>query len=127
MSQTLTPEQLSQLRQLLQARRDDLQQQMEQNRANLSPAEITAGSVSQDDNARLSMQRREVDAGLTTFDLEELARIDRAFERMDDGSYGLCNECGCDIPFERLMAEPMTQHCVPCKSRWEQSQGLGRN
>lgn len=127
MSQPLNPDQLNQLCQQLQARRDDLQQQMEQNRANLSPVEVTAGSVSQDDNARLSMQTREVNAGLTAFDLEELARIDRAFERMDEGSYGLCNECGCDIPFERLMAEPMTQHCVPCKSRWEQSQGIGRS
>lgn len=122
MSQTMDPKQLDELRQLLQARHDDLQQQMEQNLANLEPAQKTAGSVSQDDNAQLSIQMREVDARLTAFDKDELARIDRALERMDDGSYGLCDECGRLIPFGRLKAEPMTQHCVECKSRWEQEQ-----
>lgn len=120
--QPLTPTQLDQLRQLLLTRRSALQAQMAQNRANLEPAEKTAASVSQDDNARLSNQMREVDSRLTAFDEDELARIDRALERIADGSYGLCGECGCAIPFARLQAEPMTQHCVACKSRWEQKQ-----
>lgn len=119
---TLTAAQRDELRRLLQARRDELQAQMVQNRANLEPAEKTAASVSQDDNARLDNQMREVDARLTALDADELARIDRALERMDDGSYGVCDECGCAIPFERLKAEPMTQHCVACKSAWEQKQ-----
>lgn len=119
---TLTAAQCDELRRLLQARRGELHAQMAQNRANLEPAEKTAASVSQDDNARLGNQMREVDARLTALDADELARIDRALERMDDGSYGVCDECGCAIPFERLKAEPMTQHCVACKSRWEQKQ-----
>ena len=123
MSQTLTPDQLKDLRQRLLARQEDLQQQMVQNRANLTPVEVTAGSVSQDDNKRVTNQTREVDTALTSFDQEELRRIDLALERMDDGSYGLCDACGCDIPYERLQVEPMTQHCVPCKSSWEEKQG----
>lgn len=122
MSEALTATQLDELRQRLLARRADLQAQMVQNRANLTPAEKTAGSVSQDENARLSNQTREVDTALTGFDAEELARIDLALEKMDDGSYGLCGECECPIPFARLQIEPMTQHCVPCKSRWEEKQ-----
>ena len=122
MSQALTTAQIDELKQLLLARRAELQAQMEQNRANLAPAEKTAASVSQDDNVRLANQMREVDSRLTAFDRAELARIDQALERMTDGSYGYCGECGCLIPFERLKAEPMTQHCVPCKSRWEQKQ-----
>ena len=120
--QALTPAQRDELGQLLLARRAHLHTQMTQNRANLEPAQNTAGSVSQDENARLANQMREVDARLTAFDADELARIDRALERMADGSYGLCGECGCAIPFARLKAEPMTQHCVACKSRWEQQQ-----
>lgn len=120
--QALTPAQRDELKRLLLARRTELQQQMAQNRANLQPTQNTAGSVSQDENARLANQMREVDTRLSAFDAEELARIDRALERMADGSYGLCGECGCAIPFARLKAEPMTQHCVACKSRWEQKQ-----
>jgi len=126
MSQALTAAQLEELKQKLLARRGELQAQMVQNRANLAPAEVTAGSVSQDENARLANQTREVDTRLSSLDVEELARIDRALETMAEGSYGLCGECGCHIPFERLRIEPMTQHCVACKSRWEQKQGIAR-
>ena len=124
MTQALTAPQLSELKALLLARRREFEAQMAQNRANMAPAENTAGSVSQDENARLANQTREVDSALSAMDAQELARIDRALEAMDEGTYGLCDECGCHIPFERLKIEPMTQHCVDCKSKWEQKQGI---
>ncbi len=125
MSDALTPAQLNELRELLLKRRQELQAEMEQNLANLAPAERTS-SVSQDESARLKNLTREVDSRLTHLDAADLTRIDRALELMDEGSYGLCDECGCHIPFERLKIEPMTQHCVTCKSRWEQKQGIAR-
>jgi DnaK suppressor protein len=121
MTQALTAPQRKELKALLLARRANLAEQIAGNRANLAPAENTAGSVSQDENGRLSNQTREVDTALTAMDEQELARIDRALEAMDDGEYGKCEECGCNIPFERLKIEAMTQHCVKCKSRWEKS------
>ncbi|HMN55946.1 MAG: TraR/DksA C4-type zinc finger protein [Burkholderiales bacterium] len=120
----LTAAQRQELKALLLARRHDLQAQMQQNRSNLAPAENTAGSVSQDENGRLTNQTREVDAALTSLDVDELARIDRALERMAEDSYGLCVECGQPIAFERLKVEPMTLHCVACKSQRERKQGL---
>ena len=123
MSEALTAAQLKELKDLLLARRQELQAEMEQNRANLAPAELS-GSVSQDESARLKNQTREVDAVLTGLDAADLTRIDRALEAMEAGDYGLCDECGCHIPFERLKVEPMTQHCVACKSAWEQKQGV---
>jgi DnaK suppressor protein len=125
MTQTLTAPQLKELQSLLYARRKDLEAQMEQNRANLELTESTAGSVSQDEKAPLARQTREVDARLTALDAQELARIDRALEAMEDGSYGRCDECGCAIAFERLKIEPATQHCVKCKSKWEQQAARG--
>ena len=124
MSEALTPAQLKELKDLLLSRRKELQAEMDQNLANLAPAERNAGSVSQDESARLKNQTREVDAVLTTLDAEELARIERALDAMAAGDYGLCDECGCQIPFERLKIEPMTQHCVACKLAWEQKQGI---
>jgi DnaK suppressor protein len=119
MTQALTAPQLSELKALLLARRREFEAQMAQNRANMAPAENTAGSVSQDENARLANQTREVDSALSAMDAQELARIDRALEAMDEGTYGECEECGCKIPFERLKVEPMTQHCVKCKEKME--------
>ena len=109
MSEGLSAAQLKELKDMLLARRKAL------------TPEVNAGSVSQDENARLRNQTREVDAALTNLDAADIARIDRALEAMDEGSYGVCARCGCDIPFERLKVEPMTQHCVKCKGELEQA------
>ena len=46
-------------------------------------------------------------------DLEQRERdIADALDRMDDGSYGLCEECGEEIPVERLEAEPIARMCI---------------
>lgn len=58
MNAALTAAQRQELKALLLARRHDLQAQMRQNRSNLTPAENTAGSVSQDENGRLTNQTR---------------------------------------------------------------------
>jgi DnaK suppressor protein len=124
--QGLTDAQRDEIKQLLLSRKAELNAQMQDNRANLAPSENTAGSVSQDELARLKNQTREVVNALTAMDAAELARIERALEQMADGTYGFCDECGCTIPFERLKIEPMTQHCVACKSAWESRQHQGR-
>ncbi len=126
MSDGLSAAQLKELKDLLLSKRKALTAEMDQNIENLAPPEVNAGSVSQDDNARLRNQTREVDAALTNLDAADIARIDRALEAMDDGSYGFCVRCGCDIPFERLKIEPMTQHCVKCKSELEKEQAAAR-
>ena len=123
MTASLTAAQLDELKQLLLVRRADLSAQQLQNQANLKPPAQTAGSVSQDENAKLGNTMREVNTRLSALDAAELARIERALTDMDAGRYGLCAACACAIPFERLRAEPMTEHCVPCKSSWEAQQG----
>lgn len=117
MTAALTTAQKEELRALLLARRDELHAQMQQNRENLAPPSADEGAVVQRNVAR------EVDQALTDIDAADLARITRALDALADGSYGQCDECGCDIPFARLQIEPQTQHCVACKSRWEQATG----
>jgi len=117
MEPTLTTAQLNELRELLLARRAELMAQMQQNRENLAPPAADQDGIVQGNVGR------EVDQALTNIDAADLARIDHALEALEDGSYGLCGECGCSIPFERLQIEPQTQHCVACKSRWEQTKG----
>lgn len=117
MTQTLTPAQREELKVLLLQRRAGLQQEMQQNRENLSPPTADEGAMVQRNVAR------EVDQALTDIDSADLTRIDRALKAMADGSYGQCGECGCDIPFERLQIEPQTEHCVACKERWEKASG----
>ena len=113
MSQPLTPAQRDELKALLHKRREELQLEMQQNRENLTPPTSDEGGMVQRNVAR------EVDQTLTDLDAADITRIDRALKAMADGNYGLCAECGCDIPFARLQIEPQTEHCVTCKGRWE--------
>ena len=46
--------------------------------------------------------------------LEQLAEVDRALEKLDDGSYGRCDVCGGDIPEGRLEVHPWATRCVAC-------------
>jgi DnaK suppressor protein len=48
---------------------------------------------------------------------ETLLEIESALDRVDDGGYGICIDCGEDIPIERLKAIPFTTYCVDCKSK----------
>ena len=48
-----------------------------------------------------------------------LSKIDEALGRIDDGSYGKCEECAQDIGIERLKARPVTTLCIDCKSLQE--------
>jgi DnaK suppressor protein len=48
-----------------------------------------------------------------------LSKIDEALARIDDGSYGKCEECGGEIGLQRLRARPVTTLCIDCKSLQE--------
>jgi DnaK suppressor protein len=49
-----------------------------------------------------------------------LADIAAALERVRQGSYGTCEECGAEIPEPRLRALPYTRYCVDCARKLEQ-------
>ena len=48
-----------------------------------------------------------------------IVKIREALARMDDGTYGKCEECGESIGLERLKARPVTTLCFDCKSLQE--------
>ena len=52
---------------------------------------------------------------------ETLDLIELALERIEDGSYGQCDECGSKIPKARLNALPYAPHCVKCAGHMERS------
>lgn len=73
------------------------------------------------------------DEGTETFEKEKslamqtnlqiiLDEIDHALRKLDAGTYGRCDECGNDIPYERLEVRPQATLCVQCKGKVEHSQ-----
>lgn len=66
---------------------------------------------------------RELSLILGDRDREKLAGIEDALERLKEGTYGLCDECGEPIGEERLKILPFTKVCVECKSKNEREHG----
>lgn len=66
------------------------------------------------------------DAGTDTFEEEKalaleahlvglLGQVDEALRRFEQGTYGICEECGQPIPPERLEALPYATTCLKCR------------
>ena len=46
-------------------------------------------------------------------------KMQEALQRLDDGEYGVCEQCGEQIGIARLRARPVTTLCIECKSNQE--------
>lgn len=53
-----------------------------------------------------------------------LPKIDRALQRLSDGSYGLCEICEEPIGIARLKARPVATLCIACKEEQEQTEKI---
>ncbi len=66
---------------------------------------------------------RNLTMALDEHESAELAAIDAALKRIESGQYGLCIDCGVDIPTARLHANPTSLRCVACQDKAEQAKG----
>ena len=55
--------------------------------------------------------------------LDELRAIEAAWQRLQDGSYGICVDCGGDVGYERLKANPAAARDIQCQERHEKTYG----
>jgi DnaK suppressor protein len=62
---------------------------------------------------------REIDYTLEDNAEQVLASIDAALQRIEDGTYGICETCGRPISEERLEAIPYATQCIECKRKGE--------
>jgi DnaK suppressor protein len=114
---THTKKELDELRQRLEAERAELQEQ-------LTTIEETQFATSQSDiSGEVSFDEENADAGTFTFERERdlsiennvrdlLGKIDRALNRMNEGTYGTCSRCGRPIEKARLKALPYADLCI---------------
>jgi DnaK suppressor protein len=61
----------------------------------------------------------DVTVGLLELEIPELDQIRAAYDRIDNGIYGRCEDCHVHIPFKRLLVVPFAQRCVPCARKTE--------
>ncbi len=108
-------EQLDSLRSALEEERASVDRQLAEHGA---PADGESVEVDVDegfaDSAHATAERSQTLALVEQLH-EHRREIDTALKRMEEGTYGKCESCGQDIPFERLEARPTATLCVACK------------
>ena len=100
------------IKQELQQRKVELQQRHERTHKHIYGKDEPVSAnfneqIKETENDQLVMAL-EADA------IEELAQIDRALERIEQGSYQTCASCGNEIGAARLQAIPYTDRCIEC-------------
>ena len=119
----LTEEQIADLAQRLEEREQILRGEV---RDELADSEREFGALSDalpGDSGDQSVASTEADLSLRMTDrhTEELEAVSRARERIRDGSYGYCIDCGTEIGYERLCAYPTAERCILDQQRVEKT------
>lgn len=110
--------------QLRQMRTDVLAQLRAQRGGKIGRAEAAAEAREhQSDDWAQADAERDLAFALEERESAELVAIDEALQRIADGSYGLCVDCGVSIVTARLHANPTAQRCVACQDKAEHAQG----
>jgi DnaK suppressor protein len=113
----LNGEQLALLKNLLEQRLDALVRVEEASSAEdrLAVDEVETSPLDRATVRLLNDLRREA-AGQHTAEVQVLRH---ALAKFEDGSYGLCEECGLPIGLSRLLARPEARLCIACQTRAE--------
>lgn len=123
MTSHLTTAQRALLKAELELRQRRLDRQLAMHQEGRSRAEHARDMLERDyDDAPQRAMDREVDLALSDIDARELGDIGRALKQLEGDDYGLCHDCGAEIPFDRLKAEPHALRCVRCEALHEESE-----
>lgn len=101
---------------LLLERLDELYEEAERTVAGMTDSEDTfpdptdRATLESDRNFMLRIRDRE---------RKLILKIREALQRIEDGTFGICESCGDDITVDRLEARPVTTQCIECKRRQE--------
>jgi len=121
MARTLAASTLKRFRRLLDAERERLQEvikDIEEEQEDLRLSETSSERSPDPHTAEGGSLAFEVEKELSLYANAKnlLVQAEEALIRIDEGTYGICDECGKAIPVTRLEAIPHTKLCVECAS-----------
>lgn len=119
----LTPGQTDELRRMIESRRQVLQAELHDGteRAREASFEDLAGAAPDAGDESVATLIGDIDHADVSRDMTELRALDAARGRMDEGSYGVCVDCGSEIEYERLKAAPAAFRCISCQRLHEKT------
>lgn len=118
----MKPEKLELFRVMLNQKITDLLED-----AGKTVSEMTSGVKENfpDPNDRASLEAdRNFELRIRERERKLIAKMQEAIRRIDDGTFGICDNCGGPISEKRLMARPVTTQCIDCKTKQEKLEKL---
>ena len=116
----LTAGQRAQLEADLRSRQRQLDDRLAAHHGGLTRVEHAREVLLQDgDDAPQREGEREVDMALSDLETLQIGAVSEALLRLKESRYGGCADCGAQIPFERLQAEPWALRCLACEALHE--------
>lgn len=116
-----TAAELTEIRERLEAERSELIEEIARAESDFAERMGGMGEGAGDDQADAGAKTyaREHEMSLTYNARDLLAQNERALQRIEGGTYGICESCGQPIGKARLQAFPRATLCVRCKQREE--------
>jgi len=114
-------DELKKLEEQLMKRREELLRELQ---GGIGSLQKDASSPTGDSaDVAMDIMQEDLYSQLAELEAQELARIEHALQRIREGTYGICEECGQQIPAARLKALPFTTLCVQCQAQYEEEYG----
>ncbi len=119
--QPMKPEKVRFFRHLLTQKMNELLDEAEK-----TVSDMTTGKENfPDPNDRATLESdRNFELRIRDRERKLIVKIQEAIKRLDDGVFGICNDCGGTISEKRLIARPVTTQCIDCKTKQEKIERL---
>src|SRR3972149_3010858 len=115
----------SKQKKILLARRQSLLEKLVQNKeAADDMSDLTRGD---DLDQAVATRDREMNYMLTNRERMEIKAIEAALDRIENGTYGICEECSEEIEQKRLEVLPFARYCRDCQTEIENRSGRKEN
>jgi len=99
--------------------------ELEQKLTEMSKEQFSDGQVQDPGDQALTATMESLRMSLQDAEVEEYRGIAKALERIKDGGYGLCVDCGNSISEKRLQSFPGTMRCLACQENFEEKSSYG--
>lgn len=123
----LTPPQVQELRRRILERRRQLAAELrgDAERARREQYGELAGATHDTGDESVADLLADLGQAELSRDLAELRDMEVARLRLAGGSYGICTDCGAEIGYERLCANPAAVRCLACQTHYEKTHASG--
>jgi DnaK suppressor protein len=103
---------------LLQVREEIIEQIRQRN---VSAQGIGQDGIQDIGDESVTISNRDLLMSLSQGERNKLIEVDEALDRIENGSFGTCEECGDPIGLKRLEAMPGARHCILCQENLEKA------